>query len=283
MPGRSRSRRCRHLTGQKLGRKMVLLDAHVHLDAYGSEIDAVFDEIVRHQILTIAVASDLSSWQNTLGLASRCALVIPAFGIHPARAAAFKGQFDELLPCLDNCGMIGEIGLDYHWVTERSGYPTQRRILEFFLEQAANRSLIVNLHTKGAEQDILSALEGSGIRKSIVHWYSGPPDLVEPLLEQGAYFTFGCELPFSSHIRQLLSLVPDNRILTETDNPAGYEWLTGETGMPRHLHAVVSELARLRGSAAEEMSRQVWSNFLDLVQGNAAMQTALHRIGTPES
>jgi len=262
---------------------MVLLDAHVHLDAYGSEIDAVIDEIVAHRVLTIAVASDVPSWHQTVQIASRCALVIPAFGIHPARAAAFTGQLDELLPFLDSCAMIGEIGLDYHWVKERSGYPAQRRVFEFFLEQAAKRSLIVNLHTKGAEQDIVSALRDFAVGKSIVHWYSGPPDLVEPLLELGAFFTFGCELPFSEHIRQLLSLVPDDRVLTETDNPVGYEWLTGEIGMPRHLHAVVGELSRLRGVTAEEMASQVWRNFLALVQSNAAMQPALQRIGFLES
>ncbi|HEU5101255.1 MAG TPA: hypothetical protein VFU22_19665 [Roseiflexaceae bacterium] len=36
-------------------------------------------------------------------------------------------------------------------------------------------------------------------------------------------------------------------MLTETDGPEGLRWLTGEAGMPRHIHDVLQALAEVRG------------------------------------
>lgn len=257
----------------------MLLDAHAHLDAYQDEIGAVLQEITDLGVLTLAVAVDLPSWQRCQELGERCRLIVPTFGIHPARAAAFKGALTDLLPAIDMSPMVGEIGLDYHWVKDASQYPAQRRVFDFFLGEAAEQSLIVNLHTKGAESDILAALRASGVDRSIIHWYSGPLELIEPLLEAGAWFTFGSEILLSEHIRNILAQVPLERILTETDNPGGHRWLTGETGMPHHLLAVIDEIARLRSVDVITMRQQVWRNFSQLVHGNSAMQAALRRAG----
>jgi Tat protein secretion system quality control protein TatD with DNase activity len=40
--------------------------------------------------------------------------------------------------------MIGEIGLDYHFVQDTSTYPAQRKVLEFFLDAAREQEKIIN-------------------------------------------------------------------------------------------------------------------------------------------
>jgi Tat protein secretion system quality control protein TatD with DNase activity len=54
-------------------------------------------------------------------------------------------------------------------------------------------------------------------------------------------------------------------LLTETDNPGGYGWLTGDLGMPSIIIPVVCKLAELRGWSEEETKATVLHNFLRLV------------------
>jgi Tat protein secretion system quality control protein TatD with DNase activity len=51
--------------------------------------------------------------------------------------------------------MIGEIGLDHHFIDDRSQYDAQLKVFEFFLSVAKEQKKIVNLHTKGAEREII--------------------------------------------------------------------------------------------------------------------------------
>jgi TatD DNase family protein len=69
-------------------------------------------------------------------------------------------------------------------------------------------------------------------------------------------------------IQDLARRVPLELLLTETDNPGGVQWLTGEMGMPTLILDVVRELARLRKMTLEDISRIVEDNFLRLVQSD---------------
>jgi len=92
------------------------------------------------------------------------------------------------------------------------------------------------------------------------------PDLHHRLLaEKGVYFTIGVEVLFSAAIQEIARSVPSSLLLTETDNPGGYHWLTGDPGMPSIIIPVVHKLAELRGWSAEETQAIVLHNFLRLV------------------
>lgn len=63
-----------------------LVDAHVHLDAFGEAWPAALAEIRAHRIVTLAVSMDVASWEVTKALAAGEPLLVPAFGIHPWEA-----------------------------------------------------------------------------------------------------------------------------------------------------------------------------------------------------
>jgi TatD DNase family protein len=239
----------------------MLIDAHAHIDKYGAELEAALGEIEQRRILTWAVAMDVPSYRRALEIAEKCAWVRPTFGIHPNRAHEYADDLKALAPWIEKSPALGEIGLDFHWVKEPEKYPAQRKVLEYFLAAAREQDKAVNLHTKGAEREVLDLLERYTIRRALVHWYSGPEDILRALIDYGAYFTFGVELLTSEKIRALARAVPLDRIITETDNPGGLKWLTGEVGMPGVLARVVEELGRVKGATAEEMEKIVEENF----------------------
>ena len=224
----------------------MLVDAHTHLDDYtAAQLPTALAEIDRLEMLTLANSVDLASYRRNLAIADGSPRIVVGLGIHPARAAACVDQLDAYRPLLADAPYIGEIGLDYHWVEDAATYPAQRTVFEFFLAAARDLDKPVNLHTKGAEAEILDLLDRYHIRRAIVHWYSGPLDVFRELVARGYAFTIGVELHHSPLIRQLATEVPLSQLLTETDGPTGLEWLTGEVGYPRHIVPVVAELARL--------------------------------------
>jgi len=256
----------------------MLIDAHAHLDGYGEELEPALGEIEDHRILTIAVSMDLPSYQRNLEIGERCDLVLPSFGVHPKRAPQYADRLRELSNAVVQSPMIGEIGLDFHWVEDSSQYPAQKKVLEYFLAASREQKKIVNLHTKGAEKEILDLLERYDIQRAIVHWYSGPLDILRALIEYGAYFTVGVEVLYSRSIQAIARELPMERLLTETDNPGGLKWLRGTIGMPQVIREVVQAIAELKQTTAETITKTVYNNFMRLAKDDPWLADVRARI-----
>jgi TatD DNase family protein len=250
----------------------MLIDAHVHLDKYGNLLEKALEQIEGEQIFTVATAMDLPSYEQLRSIASRSELVVPTFGVHPKRAPEYAGRLRELNGAIEQSPALGEIGLDFHWVKDSSTFPAQLKVLEYFLAAAREQKKIVNLHTKGAEKQILDLLEDYDITRAIIHWYSGPLDLLRAFSDFGAYFTIGVEVLFSEHIRRIARELPMHCLLTETDNPGGLQWLNGTPGMPADIKKVVAILAQLRNSSVDAVVETVQGNFLRLLDADSWLQ-----------
>jgi TatD DNase family protein len=244
----------------------MLIDAHVHLDKYGDLLDQALREIETDRIFTFATAMDLPSYQELQQIGRRSALVLPTFGIHPKRAPQYADGLSELSQYIETSPAIGEIGLDFYWVKNSSEYPAQLKVLEYFFAAAREQKKIVNLHTKGGERQILDLLERYDIARPIIHWYSGPLDILRALVQFGAYFTIGVEVRYSETIQAIAREIPERLLLTETDNPGGLKWLKGVVGMPSEIQKVVNQLALLRNSNTASISRTVHANFVRLIK-----------------
>jgi TatD DNase family protein len=148
---------------------MSLIDLHTHLDHYQTELPAALAEIAERPILTVSVAMDIASYQQTKMSAAHSPWVTPTFGIHPWRAYLYANHLADLDPWIAESPMLGEIGLDYVWDEKPAHYPLQRIVFAHFLAAARAQDKVVNLHTKGAEQEVLDMLRLYGVERAIVH------------------------------------------------------------------------------------------------------------------
>lgn len=256
---------------------MTLIDAHTHLDHYSAEfLPVALAEIEQQQILTISVAMDIPSYQQTKAIAAASPWIVPTFGIHPWRAYLYADKLASLDPWIAESPLLGEIGLDYVWDEEPAHYPLQRIVFEYFLAAAKAQDKVVNLHTKGAEQEIFDLLRRYDVKRSIIHWYSGPLDVLDQLIDAGCYFTIGVELMVSAQIQAIAQRVPLGQLLTETDNPGGQQWLTGEVGMPHLTQTVATQLAALKQVATEDLLAIIHANFQRLAPEVQSYPTIHH-------
>ncbi len=242
------------------------IDAHSHLDRYDELLESALEEIESRRIFTLSNSMDIPSYEKNLEIAKKSDLVLPTFGVHPWNAQRYIDRLDELERAVEQSPLIGEIGLDHHFITDSSQFPAQLGIFEFFLQEARDSNKIVNIHTKGAEEKALELLRKYRIERVIVHWYSGPRNIFQDLVDFGAYFTVGISVLHANPIEEIAREVPLDRLLTETDNPGGWEWATGKVGMPSLIENVVRKIAELRGMPDGDVTRTIKENFARMIQ-----------------
>jgi TatD DNase family protein len=109
----------------------VYIDAHAHLDKYDqTEIRQVIDEIEADQIVTLSVSMDSAAYLKNNAVAALSTRVVPSFGIHPWNAPDAHHNMQALDKLIAESPMVGEIGLDYHFVTEPEKHELQRDVFK---------------------------------------------------------------------------------------------------------------------------------------------------------
>ena len=240
----------------------MLSDAHCHLDRYEENMPYALEQIKQHGIFTISNSMDLPSYKQNVKIAATSDLILPVFGIHPWNASEYVGCLNDLDWAVSESPMIGEIGLDYHFVKETSRYDDQREVFEYFLRAASRQRKIVIVHTKGAESETFQLLKKYNTERVIIHWYSGPWHILKAMVEHGFYFTIGVEVLFSQHIQDIAGSLPAEQMLTETDNPGGSALLAGNIGTPLLIKDVIGKLAEIRGTSDRIIMATVQDNLI---------------------
>ena len=154
----------------------------------------------------------------------------------------------------------GEIGLDYHYSPE-----TREEQLKLFgeqLEEARKRDLPVVIHTREADEDTLSLLREIPSR-GIIHCYTGTPEYAKRFLDLGFYISISGIVTFrpADNVRASALVIPDDRILIETDSPfLAPVPLRGQPNEPAFIAHTCEFLAKLRGVSADDFAELTFAN-----------------------
>jgi TatD DNase family protein len=144
-------------------------------------------------------------------------------GVHPHDAAGYDPIRDASAirdALAGGAVAVGECGLDYHY--DHSPRALQRRAFadQLAIAQAAGRAVVV--HTREAEDDTAAMVReagNAGIR-GVLHCFTGSHALAGEALAAGWYVSFSGIITFKKWGDDaLLALVPDDRLLVESDSP----------------------------------------------------------------
>lgn len=222
---------------------MPLVDSHCHLNAdrFDDDVELVIGGARLAGVERILVPGwNAASSERALALAERFAWIDAAVGVHPHDAAKVDQEAWLAIAALavdDRVVAIGETGLDFDRVF--SPIPDQLMNLRRNLALALQTGKPAILHCRSADgrrdaQDaLLGELAAAGVGDArwqaafgdrppaIVHSYSGPPDYGRAVIELGLAVSFS-GLVFrrgEEASGDVAALVPDERILVETDSP----------------------------------------------------------------
>lgn len=239
----------------------MYIDCHTHLDFFEDNIDKAIVDINKNEILTLANSMDIESYIKNKEYSMKSNFIRPCFGIHPWRAAYYKVNLQELIPYIEESEIIGEIGLDYLWVEDKSTFDMQRKVFYFILDEGIKRNKVVSLHTKDAEEEIYEALKKYNYSKAIIHWYSGDIETLEKYINLGCYFTISVDMGYSERTNEVLSKIPIDKLLLETDGPTALEWVNGEYAYPSEIKKVYGKVAKFKKMEVEKLLNIIEDNF----------------------
>lgn len=159
---------------------------------------------------------------------------------------------------------IGETGLDYHYAPETKALQLDSFKKHIKVAKALNKPLII--HTRSAQQDTLDLLiaEGADEVGGILHCFTESWDMAKKALDLGFYISFSGIVTFknASALREVAKLVPDDKLLIETDAP----YLApvphrGKENQPAFVVEVAKHLASIRGQSVETIATLTTNNF----------------------
>ncbi len=238
----------------------MLIDTHCHVDRFPDPM-ALVEECEAQRVATVAVTQLPSHYQLAVRHIGEMRFVRPALGFHPLAVAGNEGELPLFLSLLPNVPFVGEIGLD----SSREGASTRTEQLRVFRAIAgalAGGRKFVTLHSRGAEETVADILRECGVKECVFHWFSGGPKALKTVIEQGHFFSINTAMVTTQKGRSLLSLVPRDRILTETDGP--YVKIGGRPAKPCDVGKVLSGIADVWGGSTEDVEAQVADNYTHL-------------------
>ncbi|MEP6783133.1 MAG: TatD family hydrolase [Acidobacteriota bacterium] len=253
-----------------------MTDSHCHIagEEFVADLDAVVERARAAGVsraLVILAAEDDAEIARTSAVLKAWPECRFAVGVHPHHAKAFESnpqaaadKVAERLDRLPEARAIGEIGLDYHY--DFSPRDVQHAVFRAQIRLAIERDLPIVIHTREAEEDTLRILaeEGHGLLRGVFHCFTGDPAAAERALATGFSLSIPgvVTFPKAETVRQSAAVAPDDRLLVETDSP----YLSpipyrGKRNEPSYVAKVVEQLAAVRGTTADAISRQTDRNF----------------------
>jgi TatD DNase family protein len=193
-------------------------------------------------VSTIIVGANLETSQTALEVAKKEKGFFASVGVHPDDIAELDINFLENLIKNEvhsnkkitkkekrnkKIIAIGEIGLDYFRLDPQDSNTPQikQKQKEGFIKQIelANKlNLPIIVHIRDAYNDALEIIKNNPPKnKFVLHCFSGNPDYIKEMIELGAYFGVDGNITYknASDLRDLLHLIPKNKVIVETDSP----------------------------------------------------------------
>jgi len=249
------------------------IDSHCHLadPAFDTDRDAAIDRAVEAGALAIVcIGESIEAAARAAAISSaRPGLVFATAGVHPHDAASFDPTRDPaaIRDFIQRGAVaIGECGLDSHY--DHAPREHQRRAFAAQLALAMELDRPVIVHTRDAEDDTRAMVveAGSAGVRGVLHCYTGSHALAEAALAVGWYVSFSAIVTFKKWDDDaLIRLVPDDRILVESDAPyLAPPPFRGKRNEPAWVSRTVARVADARGIDASALGAQAAANTVRL-------------------
>ena len=237
------------------------MDAHMHFDLYKDRED-VLDYIEKSKSYTIAVTNLPELYEKYSMLYGKYKYVKIALGFHPELVCQYKNQLNLFAKLSRDVRYIGEIGLDYTNVTDNEKN-IQLEIFRKIIEICNSDNKILSVHSRKASTEIVNELELYN-GKVIMHWFTGKKSDLDKAVKKGYYFSINSQMIKSKSGQDIISRIPVDRILLESDAPftKGME----ERYKLDFIDEIYQYLVVLYNQDIENVKKRIKANFISLTR-----------------
>ena len=204
------------------------------------------------------------AWEGTQALVGDTPQVQVAAGLHPELVATRHKEVERLCSLLSETEYVGEIGLDGSRPHDAS-LAVQCQVFDEILSACeSSGGRVMSIHSRRAVPLVLDYLEthnNSGL--PVMHWFSGTQTELKRAIDIGCWFSAGPAMVRGAKGRRLVSAMPINRVLTETDGPLAHRGR--EPLNPWDVEEVERVLAELWNLSPAAVQQQLAQNLHELV------------------
>ena len=253
----------------------MLVDSHCHLDRLKlaqreGGLNAVIEDAkargVSH-LLTVAV--DLDSAKSLIELTSKYPNIYSSVGVHPLQEDQPPVPSVEAITSLAKAPSVvavGETGLDNYYSSDNLQWQRESFINHLIAAQELNKPVIV--HTRDARTDTLDLLTQFKLEATgVLHCFTETWEMAKAALDLGFYISFSGIVTFknANELREVVSKVPLDRMLVETDSP----WLApvphrGKQNEPQYVYEVAQCIAEIKNLQLQQIAETTTTNFFQL-------------------
>ena len=257
---------------------MGLFDSHSHLN------DEKFDEDREEQIKKIRESGvsnfitagySVESSKKALEIAKKYDFIYTTAGVSPNDIPQTEEELWKQLAEIEKiveknkekiCA-IGEIGLDYYWNTDNKELQKKAFIEQIKIANKYNLPIVI--HTREAVMDTLQILKENKVTKTgVFHCCPQNRELIKEGLKLGLYISFAGPITFknSKNAEEMINLVPNDRILIETDSPyLAPEPVRGTRNTPANVKYIAQKIADVKGLTLEEVEKITFENTKNIL------------------
>ena len=158
---------------------------------------------------------------------------------------------------------IGEIGLDYYW--NKNNKEIQKQVFIKQIELANKLNMPIVIHTREAIMDTMDILKNvkPTIKPGVFHCCPLNVELVKEALKLGFYISFAGPVTFknSKNAREIVEMVPFDKILIETDSPyLAPEPVRGIRNDSRNVRYKAKKIAEFKNVDVEYVANASYKN-----------------------
>lgn len=234
---------------------MKLIDTHFHLDFYRDH-KFWYDQINELQQHTLCVTNSPEIYISCKKLYPETRYVKFALGYNPQICTSTPLNKKLFFSQLSSTKYIGEVGLDFS-SKNLCSKAAQIEAFDYICHNAAMYNKLLSLHSRKAEKDTLAILMRNGVKRAIVHWYTGDLETLELFIEAGYYFSINANMCVTSKGQSIIRRIPLDKILIESDGP--FTKVCGSKYTPADLSKTYLMLADLL--ECPDIQNIVFENF----------------------
>lgn len=252
--------------------KHALVDFHCHLDLFPDAVAAVSDAEAAG-IYTLTVTTTPRAWPRNHDLTHKTRYVRAALGLHPQLIAERSAEIEIWETYLPQARYVGEVGIDAGPRYYRS-VELQKQIFTRILKKCAEAGgKVLTVHSVRATRLVLDLIESHLPRQRgqvVLHWFTGSKSEARRAVDLGCYFSINAAMMSNERGCNLVTTIPSDRLLTETDAP--FTRVHGRPTTPNDVKATIDALAALRQATPEDIAQTINSN----------LRVMLYAVGVPE-
>lgn len=238
---------------------MKLIDSHAHMDSeqFDSDRAEVFQRIKDNMDFIVNIGYDIESSKQGVEYSREYDFIYAAVGVHPDDIEGYDDKLEQELEELaknEKVLAIGEIGLDYHWMTRPK--EEQQEIFRRQMKVAERVGKPVVIHSRDAIEDTVKILKEFPSVKGIFHCYPGSVETALQVMDN-YYFGIGGVLTFKNakKLVEVVKNIPLEKLILETDCPyMAPTPFRGKRNEPIYVEYVAKKIAEIRGITYEEVA-----------------------------